>query len=74
MSADLEILPLTPKLGAEIIGLDITQIDDSGFRILYQHWLERKVVFLRDQSLDLDQLQSFSQRFGELLQLPYIKP
>ena len=37
MPAELEILPLTPKLGAEITGLDIAQIDDSGFAALYQH-------------------------------------
>jgi len=74
MSADLEILPLTPRLGAEINGLDITRIDDSEFAALYAQWLERKVVFLRDQSLDLDQLQSFSRRFGKLMQLPYVKP
>lgn len=74
MSARLEILPLTPKLGVEISAIDITQIDDSGFEILYRHWLERKVIFLRDQSLDLDQLLSFSRRFGRLMRLPYVKP
>jgi alpha-ketoglutarate-dependent taurine dioxygenase len=37
MPAELEIRPLTPKLGAEITGLDIAQIDDSGFAALYQH-------------------------------------
>ncbi len=74
MPARLEILPLTPKLGAEIVAMEITRIDASGFEALYRLWLERKVIFLRDQSLDLDQLLAFSRRFGELMQLPYVKP
>lgn len=74
MDKDFAIQPLTPNMGAEISGLDITRLDDSEFDRLYRSWLEHKVIFLRDQSLDLDQLLAFSRRFGELMQLPYIKP
>ncbi len=74
MHAITEIQPLTPKLGAEISGLDVTRPDDSGFDSLYRTWLERKVIFLCDQSIDLDQLLVFSRRFGELMQLLYVKP
>lgn len=74
MPGSLQIRPLTPKLGAEIQQLDVTRLDDSNFEQLYQAWLAHKVVFLRAQDLDLEQLQQFSQRFGEMMQLPYIKP
>ncbi|MGD8347855.1 MAG: TauD/TfdA family dioxygenase [Gammaproteobacteria bacterium] len=74
MRAGFEILPLTPTLGAEIRGLDAARIDDDTFPSLYRAWLDYKVLFLRDQQLDLQQLQDFSARFGELMQLPYIKP
>jgi len=74
MTGSLDIRPLTPCLGAEIHGLDATRLDDGTFAELYRAWLERKVLFLRDQRLDLDALLAFSRRFGELMQLPYIKP
>ena len=74
MSAALQIRPLTPSLGAEVHGLDAARIDDHSFAALYRAWLDYKVLFLRDQQLDLQQLQDFSARFGELMQLPYIKP
>lgn len=74
MGDDLEVHPLTPVLGAEIVNLDVNRIDDAGFGALYREWLTYKVLFLRAQSLDLEQLLSFSRRFGELMQLPYIAP
>ncbi len=74
MAAGVKVLPLTPALGAEVVGIDIDSIDQEQFEALYRHWLKYRVVFLRDQSIDLEQLQQFSQRFGELMQLPYIKP
>jgi len=74
MTTDFSIAPLTAALGAEITGLDITRLDAREFDRLYRAWLAHKVVFLRDQPVDLDQLEAFSARFGEPMQLPYIKP
>ncbi len=74
MPAEFEINPLTPGFGAEIRGLDVTRLDEKSFDRLYQCWLQYRVVFLRDQLIDLEQLQNFSARFGELMALPYIKP
>ena len=74
MSTALDIRPLTPALGAEIAVIDATELDAAGFDALYRAWLEHKVLFLRDQDLDLEQLLAFSEGFGELMQLPYIKP
>lgn len=74
MPAEFEILPLTPRLGAEIRGLELTRLEPGDFDRLQRAWLDYKVLFLRDQVLDLEQLQQFSARFGELMQLPYIRP
>ncbi len=74
MPADFEIHPLTPALGAEIRGLDVNRLDDASFDRLYRCWQTYKVLFLPGQQIDLEQLQQFSTRFGELMQLPYIEP
>ena len=74
MPIEFETRPLTPSLGVEIRNIDVNRLDAEDFEHLYRLWLEYKVVFLRDQDLDLEQLQQFSARFGELMPLPYIKP
>ena len=70
----MQIFPLTPTLGAEISGVDIRRLDDVGIDTLRRTWQQYKVIFLREQDIDLDELQQFSRHFGELMQLPYIKP
>ena len=74
MAESMQITPLTPLLGAEINGIDIRRLNAESFKQLRDLWLRYKVIFLRRQSIDLDDLMQFSQRFGELMQLPYIKP
>ena len=68
------VSPLTPRFGAEIEGIDVTTLEPDDFVELRQLWLTYKVIFLRDQSLDLDQLEAFSRHFGDLMRLPYIEP
>jgi taurine dioxygenase len=70
----MQIFPLTPTLGAEISGVDVRRLDDVGIDTLRRTWQQYKVIFLREQDIDLDELQQFSRHFGELMQLPYIKP
>jgi taurine dioxygenase len=70
----IQIFPLTPTLGAEIRGVDVRRLDDVGIDTLRRTWQQYKVIFLREQDIDLDELQQFSRHFGELMQLPYIKP
>ena len=70
----MQITALTPRLGAEISDLDVRHLDADGFERLRQCWLQYKVVFFREQSIDLDELLQFSRRFGELMRLPYIQP
>lgn len=74
MGNRIEINPLTPGFGAEISGVDVNRIDADEFEKIYRAWLEFKVIFLPFQNVGLDQLEQFSRRFGDLMQLPYIKP
>ena len=70
----MQISPLTPGLGVEVSGIDIRDLDDADVDTLRRLWLDYKVLFVREQNLTLDELQHFSRHFGELMQLPYIKP
>ncbi len=70
----LDITPLTPRLGAEVRGLDAASVSEAEFAALRDVFCNYKAVFLRDQRLELDQLIAFSRRFGKLMRLPYIRP
>jgi taurine dioxygenase len=70
----MQIAPLTPRLGAEITAIDVRRLAAAEIAELRQLWLRYKVLFVRDQVIDLDDLLHFSREFGELMRLPYIKP
>ena len=58
---------LTPIIGAELIGADLSgPLDDSFIAEVRRALLEFKVVFFRDQHIDGGQHISFARRFGEL--------
>jgi taurine dioxygenase len=61
-----EILPFDAALGAEIRGLDLRRLDDEGFRILRQAYLDHLVVLVRDQQLPDPQLVEIARRFGPI--------
>src|SRR3984893_14033149 len=53
-------------LGAEVIGVDLRDVDDHTFSAIHEAWLEPLVLLFRGQSLSDDQLIAFSRRLGEL--------
>jgi taurine dioxygenase len=53
-------------LGAEVIGVDLRDVDDHTFRAIHEAWLNHLVLVFRGQSLSDDQLIAFSRRLGEL--------
>ena len=53
-------------LGAEIGGVDLRTIDDSGFAAIHRAWLDHLVLLFRGQELTDDDLIAFSRRFGAL--------
>jgi len=59
--------PLSPILGAAIIGLDLRQpLDESTQRAVYENFVRYHVLCFRDQHLDQDQQVAFSEQFGTL--------
>ena len=63
----LVIEPVTPTIGAEISGIDLSQPIDAATAREIQDALHRwRVVFFRDQDLGNDQLKAFGRAFGPL--------
>jgi taurine dioxygenase len=56
---------IAPAIGAEIHGLDLGRQENAEpFAFLHDALMEHQVIFLRDQSLSVDQHVSLAQRFG----------
>jgi taurine dioxygenase len=70
----IRIEPLAGALGAEILGVDVTRLDDATAEAVRDAFHRYLVVFFRDQRLDNAQLKEFSRRFGPLDVMPYVKP
>ncbi len=70
MTDKINIRPLTPTLGAELSGIEIKNINQSQLDQLHRVWQQYKVIFIRDQQVELKQLLKFSRHFGKLMQLP----
>jgi taurine dioxygenase len=62
----IQVIPTGAALAAEIRGVDLRRIDDSGFAAIHCAWLDHLVVLFRGQVLDDDDLTAFSRRFGDL--------
>ena len=63
----IEVEPLTPKIGATVSGVDLTQpLSDDAFEEIHQAWMEHLVLFFRDQAMSSEQHLAFGRRFGEL--------
>ena len=70
-SADLEIRPLQPTIGAEIGGVDLSRpISDPTRDAIKAAILKHRVVFFRDQTLSDEQQAAFAARFGPLYTHP----
>jgi taurine dioxygenase len=63
----LQARPLSAALGAEIIGVDLSQpMSDELFEKILQCWHDNVVVLFRDQHLSEDDQVRFAERFGQL--------
>lgn len=71
---ELSVKPLSGSIGAEIHGVDLlNDASDELIDAIRRVWLEYGVVFFRDQDLDPSQFQAFAQRFGEIIEYPFVK-
>ena len=71
MSNDISIRPLTPTIGAEILGVDLrTSVDDRAIAAISAALAAHGVLFFRDQDLAVERQKAFGARFGELVVHP----
>ena len=62
-----EVRPLTPKLGAEIIGVDLARgVDDGLFRSIHRAFLQYQVLLFGPQDLPPGRQVEFARHFGEV--------
>jgi taurine dioxygenase len=63
--AAFAVRPLSPALGAEIVGVDLGQeIDDRTFAQIRDAWHQHLVILLRDQELNEEDQVRFAEKFG----------
>jgi len=74
MSKQLVIKPLTNAVGAEIHGINLLDpISDAMIAEIRRIWLNHGVIFFRDQPLDSAGFLAFAQRFGDIVEYPFVK-
>ncbi len=61
-----EARPMSPAIGAELIGADLAKADETLIREVRAALLMHKVVFFRDQSISREEHIAFARGFGEL--------
>ncbi len=66
----LEVNRLGGQIGAEVLGVDIRQLDEATFDVIYQTWLDCGVIAVREQNLEVEDFFRYSRRFGSLYQHP----
>jgi taurine dioxygenase len=70
----LEVRPLSRAVGAEILGINLLNpVSDAHIAEIRKIWLQHSVVFFREQPLEPGAFQAFAQRFGEIIEYPFVK-
>lgn len=62
----MNILPITPTLGAEITHVDLAALSEATVASILHAFLEHHVLVFRDQTLTREQHKAFGRHFGEL--------
>ncbi len=69
----IDVRPLTPHIGAEILDLDLAaDLDDATVAELDKAFMDHKVLFFRDQDITTAQHVAVCRRFGELEVHPFV--
>ncbi len=63
----IEVTPITPTIGAEIGGVDLSQpLGNHQFKELHDALMAHQVIFFRDQNMTLEQHKALGRLFGQL--------
>ena len=74
MTTKLQVQPLSGSVGAEISGINLLESpDDETIQRIRKIWLQHGVIFFRDQPLDSAAFLAFAERFGEVIEYPFVK-
>ena len=60
----MEIKLLSGALGAEIKGIDLTDVSDKNIKKINDLLLEHKVIFFRNQKITSEQHIALAEKFG----------
>jgi taurine dioxygenase len=63
---DLTLRPLDGGLGAEVLGLQVAEVDEATFPAVYAAFLKHQLLLFRDQDLPPAAQVAFARRFGEV--------
>jgi taurine dioxygenase len=67
----ITVRPLSPALGAEIQGVDLSKpLDDATVAAIKRAWTDHLVLLFRNQTLSEEDQVRFARHFGELQQRP----
>ncbi len=75
MESAIIVEPSGQACGARVAGLDLSKpLSEEETRQVREAWLEHHVLAFPNQKLNHDQLEQFSQQFGELAEDPFFNP
>ena len=73
-SKHIDVRPTAGAIGAEVHGIDIARgVSDAAFDEIHAAWLAHQVIFFRGQDLPPARFQAFAERFGEVVEYPFVK-
>jgi len=71
---EIEVIPASPSLGAEIRGVDLSRpLDDRVLAEIRRALLDHCVIFFREQDLTPETQLAFARRFGDIHLHPFMK-
>jgi taurine dioxygenase len=69
----LEVRPISGTLGADVLGVDLREVDDDLFAKIHAALLEHQVIFFRETKLSDEQHQALAERWGPVSVFPLMK-
>jgi taurine dioxygenase len=69
----LHVQPLSGAVGAEITGVDLGAAGGNTIAEIRKIWLDRGVIFFRDQDLPPAKFLAVAKQFGEVVEYPFVK-
>jgi taurine dioxygenase len=70
----IDVRPVSAALGAEIAGVDLTDLDDATFAEIKAAFYQYSVIFFRDQNMTPDQHIAFAERWSTININRFFKP